>query len=59
MPVSPEFLVRVSEDIRGNLRANDFEMLREAALAGLGLSLVPTWLIGGDLEKGRHRPVLA
>ncbi|MBR0800323.1 LysR family transcriptional regulator [Bradyrhizobium jicamae] len=44
--------------VRGNLRANNSEMLREAALAGLGLILMPTWLIGGDLGKGRLRPVL-
>ena len=45
--------------VRGNLRANHSETLREASLAGLGLILMPTWLIGRDLEKGRLRPVLA
>jgi len=44
--------------VRGNLRANHSETLREAALAGLGLILMPTWLIGGDLAQGRLRPVL-
>jgi DNA-binding transcriptional LysR family regulator len=44
--------------VRGNLRANNSEMLREAALAGVGLILMPTWLIGGDLGSGRLRPVL-
>jgi DNA-binding transcriptional LysR family regulator len=44
--------------VRGNLRANHSEMLREAALAGLGLILMPTWLIGGDLGECRLRPVL-
>ena len=34
-------------------------MLREAALAGMGLILMPTWLIGGDLGQGRLRPVLS
>jgi DNA-binding transcriptional LysR family regulator len=44
--------------VRGNLRANNSEMLRQAALAGLGLILMPTWLIGDDLEGGRLQPVL-
>lgn len=44
--------------VRGNLRANHSETLREAALAGLGLILMPTWLIGADLARGRLTPVL-
>jgi DNA-binding transcriptional LysR family regulator len=44
--------------VRGNLRANHSETLREAALAGLGLILMPTWLIGGDLTQGRLKPML-
>jgi DNA-binding transcriptional LysR family regulator len=44
--------------VRGNLRANHSETLREAALAGLGLILMPTWLIGSDLAQGRLKPVL-
>ena len=39
--------------VRGNLRTNHSETLREAALAGLGLILMPTWLIGADLARGR------
>src|SRR5436305_5971211 len=53
---------RASQDeqvrVRGALRANHSETLREAALAGLGLILMPTWLIGGDLAQGRLRRVL-
>jgi DNA-binding transcriptional LysR family regulator len=44
--------------VRGNLRTNHSETLREAALAGLGLILMPTWLIGADLTAGRLKPVL-
>jgi len=44
--------------VRGNLRANHSETLREAALAGLGLILMPTWLIGGDVKQERLRAVL-
>lgn len=45
--------------VRGNLRANHSETLREAALGGVGLILMSTWLIGADLEQGRLRRVLA
>lgn len=44
--------------VSGNLRANHSETLREAALGGLGLILMPTWLIGADLAEGRLQPVL-
>lgn len=44
--------------VRGNLRANHSETLREAAIAGLGFVLMPTWLIGGDLGRRLLRPVL-
>ena len=36
--------------IDGHLRANDSEALHDAALAGLGIALLPTWLVGGDLR---------
>jgi DNA-binding transcriptional LysR family regulator len=39
--------------VNGRLRANDSEALHAAALAGLGLALLPTWLIGEDLRSGR------
>jgi DNA-binding transcriptional LysR family regulator len=46
--------VRVS----GPLRADDAEALRLAALGGLGLALLPTWLVGEDLRAGRLVAVL-
>lgn len=46
--------VRVS----GNLQTNNAEALRTAALAGLGLALLPAWSIDGDLRAGRLRAVL-
>jgi DNA-binding transcriptional LysR family regulator len=42
--------------IDGHLRANDSEALRDAALAGLGIALLPTWLVGDDL---RHAALVA
>ncbi|CCA90749.1 LysR family transcriptional regulator [Novosphingobium sp. PP1Y] len=49
-----EELVRV----RGKLRANHSETLREVALAGLGLLLMPSWLVGPDIAAGTLRPLL-
>ena len=50
-----EQLVRV----RGPLTSSDSETLRSAAVAGLGLVLLPTWLVGEDLAAGRLVEVLA
>lgn len=39
--------------VAGNLKANNGDVLREAALAGLGVCLAPTFLVGDDLRAGR------
>jgi DNA-binding transcriptional LysR family regulator len=39
--------------VRGRLRANDSEALLDAALAALGVALLPTWLAGEDIVAGR------
>jgi DNA-binding transcriptional LysR family regulator len=44
--------------VRGHLRANDSEALRDAALAGLGIALLPTWLAGEDVRGRRLVPLL-
>jgi len=44
--------------IDGRLEANNGEVLRAAALAGLGLALLPTFIVGDDLRAGTLRPVL-
>jgi DNA-binding transcriptional LysR family regulator len=44
--------------VRGSFRANNAEALRAAALAGLGVALLPVWLIREDIELGRLRTVL-
>ncbi|MBE0532949.1 MAG: LysR family transcriptional regulator [Rhodospirillales bacterium] len=44
--------------VAGNLKANNGDVLREAALAGLGVCLAPTFLVGDDLRDGRLRAVL-
>jgi DNA-binding transcriptional LysR family regulator len=44
--------------VKGRLRANSGEMIRLAALAGLGVALEPTFLVGEDLRTGRLMRVL-
>jgi DNA-binding transcriptional LysR family regulator len=39
--------------VTGRFRANSSEAIREAALAGLGVSLAPLWLFGPELREGR------
>ena len=46
--------VRVS----GSLQANNGEVVRLGAIAGLGIALLPEWLIGVDLAEGRLQPLL-
>lgn len=54
------FSGRSDETVRvsGNVRANHSEMLREVAIGGMGLLLMPSWLVGADIEAGRLRVVL-
>jgi DNA-binding transcriptional LysR family regulator len=39
--------------VQGRLRANNGEVLVEAGLAGLGISLIPDFMIGDHLQSGR------
>lgn len=43
---------------RGNVRSNSAELVREAVLAGVGLSLLSTWDVGADLMSGKLRVIL-
>jgi DNA-binding transcriptional LysR family regulator len=45
--------------VRGNLTLNDDEALWQAVLGGLGISLLPTFIVGKDLQAGRLQAVLA
>lgn len=45
--------------VSGNLRLNDDEALSAAVLGGLGVALLPTFIIGRDLQAGRLRAVLS
>ncbi len=44
--------------VSGRLRANNGDVLRAAALAGAGLALLPTFIVGDDLRAGTLRTVL-
>ena len=44
--------------IKGPFAANNGEALRMAALAGEGIVLQPTFIIGDDMRAGRLKPVL-
>ncbi len=48
----------VSVPIEGSLRANNGDVLRLAALGGLGVYLGPTFIVGDDLRKKRLVSVL-
>ena len=44
--------------VKGRLSANNAEALREAVLGDLGIGLLPSWLVGQDLQDGRLERVL-
>jgi DNA-binding transcriptional LysR family regulator len=44
--------------VTGNLETNNPMMLRSAALSGLGVTLLPLWIIGPDIKAGRLQCVL-
>jgi DNA-binding transcriptional LysR family regulator len=45
--------------VGGHMRANDSETLRDAALSGVGVALLPTWLVGKDVREQRLVTVLS
>ncbi|MEF7614111.1 LysR substrate-binding domain-containing protein [Aquincola sp. MAHUQ-54] len=49
---------RVSVAVQGPLRANNSELLRDAALSGLGIALVPDFSATSALRAGKLREVL-
>ncbi len=48
----------VSVRVNGRLRANNGEALLAALRAGLGVAMLPTFIVGPDLAAGRLRAVL-
>jgi DNA-binding transcriptional LysR family regulator len=49
----------ISIPVSGNLRLNDDEALSAAVMGGLGVALLPTFIIGGALKEGRLKAVLS
>jgi DNA-binding transcriptional LysR family regulator len=45
--------------IHGPLCCNNGEVLRVAALAGLGIAMLPDFIVGADLQQDHLRPILA
>lgn len=44
--------------VKGSLVANNSDVLRQACLDGVGLILMPTWLIGVDIQSGKLQSIL-
>jgi len=49
---------RRAVQVAGNFQSNNAAALRAAALGGLGLALLPTFIVGNDIRQGLLRPVL-
>jgi DNA-binding transcriptional LysR family regulator len=47
-----------SVEVNGGLRLDNENAVRQAALAGCGIALLPTYIVGGDLQQGALRVVL-
>ena len=45
--------------VQGRFRADNGEAVREAAIAGLGLCILPTWLTAADISRGALVQVLS
>ncbi|HYD32479.1 MAG TPA: LysR family transcriptional regulator [Azospirillaceae bacterium] len=63
-PLSEQWAFRVNDEVRpvrvaGNLKANNGDMLREAAIAGMGVVVLPTFLVGDALASGELACVLS
>lgn len=60
-PVSWDFIVdgvRRSVDVSGPLRANNGELIRDAAVAGLGIALLPEFIVADAIRSGQLVSVL-
>jgi len=48
----------VKVKVGGNYQVNNSEALQQAALAGLGIAKIPTFVVGEDIAAGRLLPLL-
>jgi DNA-binding transcriptional LysR family regulator len=44
--------------LSGSIQVNHHYMLRQAALAGIGIALLPAWIVADDMKAGRLQRVL-
>jgi DNA-binding transcriptional LysR family regulator len=44
--------------VSGSLQVNDVPMIRHAAIEGIGIALLPTWLVADELNGGRVKRIL-
>ncbi|MBP2315809.1 LysR family transcriptional regulator [Azospirillum soli] len=63
VPTAEQWQFRVGDQTRnvrvsGSLRANNGDLLREAAIAGVGIIVMPTFLCGDALAKGELQCLL-
>jgi DNA-binding transcriptional LysR family regulator len=45
-------------NVTGRMRVNNGELLKDAAIAGMGITYLPTFIVGSALKDGRLVPVL-
>jgi DNA-binding transcriptional LysR family regulator len=45
-------------NVTGRMRVNNGDVLRDAAVAGMGVTYLPTFIVGAALKEGRLVPVL-
>lgn len=50
---------RVEVPVQGSLQCNTAEALHDLVLAGLGITLLPGYMAGKDIQDGKLRPLLA
>lgn len=61
--LSPDRIWRFPESARsvkvsGSFQANSIPIIRKAALAGIGVAMLPRYFVGGDLQAGKLQIVL-
>lgn len=49
----------VNTRVAGNFIADNGEILRDAVLGGLGIAMLPDWLVGADVRLGTLKEILA
>jgi DNA-binding transcriptional LysR family regulator len=45
--------------VQGNICSNNGEVLKDAALRGLGITLLPTFIVGAELQQGQLQTILS